>query len=576
MTRRQKQWLGLTGGGLLLAALTVGGWLWLAPGEPFTGLVQAQEATAPPFVRLDTLFNDGRARGLNAPDGLQIQYEAHRTANAGGFPSELTFSIINRSTSVANAAFFLTQAPLPLDAAKGHKLTAEIELQGSDPRTLVGIGYHLLGSAGNYQGEFMPEHALAAQNLPGFQRLAAALRPASVNGHVAQVLPRVSLMNLEPGATVRGTVRWAPSGGADDAEPQQAAARATAQAIAASVAPQQMLIGASFHRYPGISERRFGPIQMDYQFARSLAADGMSGMEWWQGEDRYDWSQVDAWAAYHARSGRGLLVVFSGSPRWASAAPNQPSAMDLPGYAAPPAKPYWPAYGRMVRETVKRLKGRLVGVECWNEPDLIGGFTGTPTELADLCKMVAENTKAVDTQVPVICPQPESPRGLGLVLGARTTQGEPIHQYCDYVGSHLYGHLPNDAQGRPYSTNAISDAVQRMRDASQRFGVNKPLAITEYGISGCGTTGSPAHPVTFGQMPSAEAGEAMYQAIRQFKSMNVGLLALYSYDHGDNHPQCRPGGSFIRTMKLGPDGAQQPDEAVIQRINQAVKEFGRP
>ncbi len=594
MTRKLTTWLGLTGGGSLLAALTA--WCWfglsstaldsLAASPPGQRAGNSPESAleSPPFTRLETLYNDGQERALHAANGLSVTQEVRRLSGPDGeAQGELVFSITNRSPVVANAAFFLTRAPLPVDPARDHRLVAQVMLEASDQRTLMGIGFHLLGAQGNYLGEHMPESAVAALNVPGAQALAATYRSAAARASGGQpaalLLPRLSIMNIEPGASLKATVRWTPT----RLIAEQSTVSSRALSPAAEAKPQRaagqkgMLIGASFHRYPGASERLFGPVRLRYQFARSLAADGMSGMEWWRGEDDYRWRDVDAWSAFHARDGRQLLVVFSGSPRWASASPDQPSAMDLPGYAAPPARRYWPAYGRMVRDTVKRLKGRLAGVECWNEPNLVGGFTGTQTELADLCKLVADNARAVDAKVPVICPQAESPMGLGFVYGARTSQGVPIHQYCDYVGAHLYGPLGRDAHGEPLSSQPIDDAMEVMRRMGERFGVpkDKLLAITEYGVSGCNTRGSRAHPLPFGHMPSREAGDALYQSIAALHAHGVSMLALYSYDHGDSSPRCRPGGSFIRSMKLDAEGRQRPDDEVIDRINQAVKDFGR-
>lgn len=337
-----------------------------------------------------------------------------------------------------------------------------------------------------------------------------------------------------------------------------------------------MWIGMSFHRYPGESESTLGPVAVDYQFARSLAADGMSGMQWWLGEDKYQWEQVDAWADFHARSGRQLLLVLSGSPTWASSMPTQPSAMSIPGLAAPPAEKYWPAYARMVEATVQRLRGRLLAVECWNEPDLVGGFTGTATQLADLCKLVSTRAKAVEAGLKVICPQPESPDGLPYVLGAKTSAGEPITTYCDYVGAHVYGAMGEDPSGRLYDERSVAASVARMRAFMVQYGVDRPLAVTEYGISGCNARPTSGWALDFGRMPSDDAGEALYRSVRAFRQAEVALLGLYSYDHLDRNPACLPGGSFLRTMKVDLNGAQQPDHVVLRRIDDALRDFGAP
>lgn len=625
---------------------------------------------------------------MNAPESLSASYEAR--AVAGG-EYELSFSMKNGSSVMANAAFFLSPQTLKVQPGVHYELKAEMELASSDQRAEVGIGYHLLGAQGRYLTEYVPGSARAFWRLPGPQPLVAdyalPITPGPDSRAVQAIAPRLSIINLAPGASLSARMRWRPvqlkaplllrptlhalsvpellgrpgqilrlkitgvglgdgaaAAGleaalvirrADDKDApavsvtkpasgwkrQRLVADVWQLALPTDLAPGRyeilfglkeggarlktllapapgvratstsglfqvgqltvtgaatgMWIGASFHRYPGPSERRLGPVAMDYQFARSLSADGLGDMGWWQGEDKYRWSQLDAWAAFHARPGRGLLMVFSGSPTWASASPSQPSAMAIPGFAAPPAQRYWPAYGRMVYETVKRLKGKLLAVECWNEPDLVGGFTGTSTQLADLCKIVAGNARRVDPTIPVICPQPESPRGLPFVYGAKTSQGEAIEQFCDYVGSHVYGAMGEDRQGEPLGSTSIETVMRTIRSMNKRYGIAKPIAVTEYGIAGCATGSSASHPVPFGHMESAEAGEALYQSIGAFGQEGVALLGLYSYDHGDNNPRCRPGGSFLRTMELDRSGAQRPNPIVLEDINRAVRDFGR-
>jgi len=336
-----------------------------------------------------------------------------------------------------------------------------------------------------------------------------------------------------------------------------------------------MQIGNAFHRYPGPNETLIGPLLVDYQFARSLASDLMYATQWWQGPDQYDWKGVDRWARFHAQKGqRRLLVVFSGSPTWASSAPREPSGMGIPGNAAPPEKSLWPAYGRMVQSTVKRLQGQLMGVECWNEPDLGKFFTGSSTELADLCALVHHHTKMVDPSIPVICPQPSNVNALKLIYSARTSQGRPLHEFCDYVGAHMYGALGDDAQGLPYDQLGITAVVAEMRRAAAAHGITKPMAVTEFGLSVCQPRPTDHHPTPFNRMSEQAAGEALYQSLVSLHAEGVALVGLYSYDEGNDDPHCRPGGSYVRTMNVDDLGRQRPAKPVIDRINQAIKELG--
>lgn len=339
-----------------------------------------------------------------------------------------------------------------------------------------------------------------------------------------------------------------------------------------------VFIGHAFHRYPGASEKLFGPLSMRYQFARSLANDLTYLNQWWTGDGDYDWRGIDRWADFHAGTGqRRLLITFSGSPRWASQSPQQAAAMGQPGNAAPPRRELFAAYERMVRDTVSRYKDRLLAVECWNEPNSPDFFTGTQTDLADLCQLVHDGARAVAPQLPVICPQADSPETAAFVYEARTSKGDSILSRCDVVGAHIYNRLGHDTQGRWYAAQRLDDSLELLRKINQRHGVlDKPIAVTEYGVSSCVTQPTRQHPQPFGSMPSTEAGDALYQSLGSFREKGVWMVALYSFDHENNDPKCRPGGSFTRMMRMDEQGRQVVDQAVVTRLNEAVRDFGRP
>lgn len=692
MTRRQKVWLSLTTAASVLLCVSWFCWWWLSSGAATVtmaattqgGLEELVSLGEPASVRVEHSFNDGQQRPLNQPGGLQLRY-ATRVVTQGK-ESGLEFEVTNQSPVVANIGFFLTDRSVVLRPGRQHRMVAVVEnATTTDMRASMGLGFHLYGDRG-YLGELAQSSGRVAWHLPAAQTLEAELSGLSgPEGSGAPkstaIAPRVAVINIQPGTTVKAGFRWqamrilpavsdlpvlverlvtpqatvSESGvyhltvrgvaslsvSEEDEEVltlkgsegqwsiRRAAGRWVGRGEVASswdwrlpaetkpgvyevlfgirpngnngpwkhlrlgrgVVEQAdgtlklgkvhvvssrgpvMRVGMSFHRYPGRSEQALGLLQLQYDFARSLAADGMSGMEWWKGVDQYEWGMVDQWAGFHARDGRGVIMVFSGSPTWASARPKEPSAMWIPGYAAPPERRYWDAYARMVEATVKRLHGQLTAVECWNEPDLMGGFTGTSTELADLCKIVSTRTKAVAPEVSVICPQAESAHGMPFVLSAKTSDGVPITQFCDYVGAHMYGAMGDDLSGRPYDEVRIHEELRRMHDFMAHFGIQKPIAVTEYGIASCAGRPMGQHKM-FSSMSSEDAGTAMYQSVRAFREGGVRLLGLYSYDHEDRDPKCRPGGSFIRSTTSDMFGAQGPDKVVISRINDARKAFG--
>lgn len=348
-------------------------------------------------------------------------------------------------------------------------------------------------------------------------------------------------------------------------------------------------VGQHFHRIPGSSEN--GPVMVPYHFVRSLNNDRVGAVQWWTGEQtlceaktpglcsnkaNQDWRAFDAWADYHAKAReKRILLTFSGSPRWASARPMEASGYcDACGFTAEPAPQYMPAYRQMVTETVARYRDRLMGVECWNEPyfDDAGKprpssyFTGSPTALADVCKAIYLAAKSVDTSIPVFCPQAPSPEGMANVLSARTSQAEPIHRFCDVIGAHAYNAVGADTLGRDYGSSRIADAVRVMRETARRMKLDKPLAITEWGIDKDFALIAPRSG-SFAAMSSQDRGEMIYQTLATLQELGVGWVGLYSYDN--DHQGLWQGMDPV-TRRPRYDATQ------AQRQAAAVRDVGRP
>ena len=313
-----------------------------------------------------------------------------------------------------------------------------------------------------------------------------------------------------------------------------------------------LLVGQHFHRIPGSSED--GELLVPHHFVRSLNNDKVGAVQWWTGQKTLceahtpgrcadksdeDWRAFDVWAARHAQAGeKRVLLTFSGSPTWASARPHEASPYcDACGFSAEPAARYMAAYQQMVAHTVARYRDRLMGVECWNEPyfDDTGAprpssyFSGSPTALADVCKAIYVATRSVDPSIPVFCPQAPSPEGMANVLLAKTSQGEPIHRFCDVIGAHAYNHVGADTLGRDYGPARIADAVRTMRETARRLKIDKPLAITEWGIDKAFVLATPRSG-TFAAMGSKERGEMICQTLATLQELGVEWIGLYSYD----------------------------------------------
>ena len=270
------------------------------------------------------------------------------------------------------------------------------------------------------------------------------------------------------------------------------------------------------------------------------------------------------------------MITFFGTPKWASARPDETSpycdvssAFRCGGLLAEPAPARMPAYQKMVIDTVARYRNQMFGVECWNEPafDAAGNpasnsfFSGSTTKLADVCKAIYIATKSVDATIPVYCPQAPSAGWLGSVLSARTSQNEPIHQFCDVIGAHAYDSYGTDKSGNDYSASHLGQEVAQMRAAASALAVHKPLAITEWGID-----------KTVYDWSSQARGDLMYQTLATAQELGISLIAIYSYDD-------RYGGIWRGGWDLIDPATRDPriyDAITAARVTTAVVELGRP
>ena len=131
----------------------------------------------------------------------------------------------------------------------------------------------------------------------------------------------------------------------------------------APVASTGFMIGQHFHR-------PVGTVIHKYQFARTHDNEATSegAMKWWTGPDTYNFSALDQFRDFHKSNGAKILITFYGTPRFASARPDEPNR-PYPSMTGSLAEPRdLNMYGRMVQATVNRYKNDIYAVECWNEP----------------------------------------------------------------------------------------------------------------------------------------------------------------------------------------------------------------
>lgn len=306
-----------------------------------------------------------------------------------------------------------------------------------------------------------------------------------------------------------------------------------------------------------------------------LDTSGNVVMAWDEGNTNFDkWANTFA----PVGSAKKLLITFYGSPLGVGENDQAKGAWgaSATGYSiSAPKAAMLSKYGDAVARTVTRYKGRIFALECWNEPDSTGHYVGTPTRLADLCATISRRAKAVDSTVKVICPQASQPEGLGYIMSAKTSAGEPIGQFCDMVGMHMYGRVGSYA-GVPMAGNqSLADAVREFSLRLARFPntAGKPVVMTEVGFHDCLWGGA------YGQLIPAEGMQSastqalvLFNSLLTLKELGVSAAALYSYNTTgtDVVNGCPVTGGFSWQYNYG---NATPNSSAISRINAAANSF---
>ncbi len=345
-------------------------------------------------------------------------------------------------------------------------------------------------------------------------------------------------------------------------------------------------VGQHFHRHPGPADTApTSPVPIGYQFARSLNHDGTSDpvngltyLNWWkQNSASTNWTLFDAWAKRHAgyqsTATKKLLITFFGSPNWLSSAPALANDYGAGAEGLTAAPRDLVLYKSMVSDVVSRYKDRIFAVECWNEPDL-GFFMGDPnkpdvsvhTQLADVCKAIYTATKAIDPSIATICPQVAKPEEMKTWLGAKTSQLEPLTDFCDIAGAHTYSRNGSNARGVNYGPGSLADTVRGLRTALSELGVSKPIAVTEAGFYD-GVPEEWTDGKVFSSKTGAERAEVIYQTVATARELGVTLFGLYSYDGGAD--KGAPAGLE------GNKSSNAADNTIVnQRMTAAVTDLG--
>ena len=183
---------------------------------------------------------------------------------------------------------------------------------------------------------------------------------------------------------------------------------------------------------------------------------------------QWDFATLDSYVQLAQTHNVGLLLPLGLSPQWASSRPTETSIYQ-PGNAAPPSSATdWITY---VQTVATRYKGKIHAYEIWNEPNLVGYWTGDVTQMVALVKAASQIIHGIDPQALVVSPSSTGIYGVDWLSQFLAAGGG---QYVDVIGYHFYVN--------PQPPEAMVPLIAQVQAAMQQNGAgSKPLWNTETG-----------------------------------------------------------------------------------------------
>jgi hypothetical protein len=302
--------------------------------------------------------------------------------------------------------------------------------------------------------------------------------------------------------------------------------------LVGSYAPQDAVFKVGMHAHrlynggddggPASAEPRF-----DYGVVRDWDISHLQDAVVWKPDDTIDFTLIDHVYSSHARHGAKVIKTFGTVPTWASRRPHEAN----PNYPAWSGALSGPGdldrYENYVYRFVSHEKAALWAVEGWNEPYACPGdppefTTMTPTQLADVQKRIYRATKRVDPRILVFSPAQAYLCGIPTILGARTSEGEPIAKFFDALAWHAYNRSAKGNAGPSYA-NEVAQVRQYLAEAGLD---NMPIVDTEHGWLQPPKEGGRA----FHALSGAAKGQVLYDTAQLAKSLGVLAVVWYGYD----------------------------------------------
>ena len=230
----------------------------------------------------------------------------------------------------------------------------------------------------------------------------------------------------------------------------------------------------------------------------------------------YDFARLDAIVDTAERQNADVLVVLGQTPPFHAEDPTAESFYGA-GAASPPDLEAWEAY---VRALATRYAGRDVAYQVWNEANVLGFWSGTPAQLAELTAVTAQVLDAVSPRPTLVAPAMATrligQRAFFADFYGQEVFGAAVASYVDVVSLQLYP----EAEGGPAES---MDLLESMRVRMAELGVDKPIWNTEinYGVSGA---------VDVAPDPLAEQQAKVAQTLLLNAAREVDRVYWYGWD----------------------------------------------
>lgn len=209
-------------------------------------------------------------------------------------------------------------------------------------------------------------------------------------------------------------------------------------------------------------------------------------------KDTCYWDYLDHVVKRTRDAGGDIVLCLYGTPDWNSSITpetlkNWPKT-DQDGFRIPPgmkmgecrAPDRYPpadlkAYEAFLRELCRRYKGKIKAYQCWNEPDTVSHFAGTPQQYLDMLKVVYRVVKEEDPDAIVV-----GGVGSGFLRWSNIMFSLDAGKYMDVLDVHTYTYSD---PVKEYRSEHLGQFIAALREYEKKLGRRLPVWATELGTT---------------------------------------------------------------------------------------------